>query len=355
MVEALLQEGIETGLHLGGQLFVSRAGEPLVDRAFGNIAADSLMHWFSATKPFAALAIAQLWERGLLSIDDRVVEYLPEFAVHDKGDITLRHVLTHTGGFRSRADLEWGGIAWEEAIARVCAARKERNWPVGRKAAYHIASGWYALGEIVRRLDGRAFADYVREEIFVPLGMADCWIGMPAERYDEYGERMALVYNTESGAAQGQAFREGAVAAARCVPGASGRGPARQLAYFYEALLAGGQRHGHRVASPQTVEALVSRQRTGLFDHTFNHVMDWALGFIVNSSIYGAETVPYGYGLHATPRTYGHSGQQTSVAFADPEWDLAVALIVNGMPGPDKHHRRFFDLLNALYEDLQLT
>ena len=99
---------------------------------------------------------------------------------------------------------------------------------------------------------------------------------------------------------------------------------------------------------------MVSRQRTGLFDHTFKHAMDWSLGFVVNSAIYGAETVPYGYGIHASPRTYGHSGQQTSVAFADPDSDLAVALIVNGMPGPDKHHQRFLHLLNALYEDLQL-
>jgi CubicO group peptidase (beta-lactamase class C family) len=354
-VEALLHEGLETGLHLGGQLYVSRAGQPIVDMAFGNIVPDSLMHWFSASKPFAAMAIAQLWERGLLSLDDRVAEYLPDFSAHDKGDITLRHILTHTGGFRSRVDLEWGGIAWQEAIARVCTARKERHWPVGRKAGYHIASGWYALGEIVRLLDGRDFANYVREEIFLPLGMEDCWIGMPAERYGEYGERMALVYNTESGAAQGQTFREGAKAASRCVPGASGRGPARELAYFYEALLAGGQRQGQRIASPQTVEALVSRQRTGLFDHTFKHLMDWSLGLVVNSAMYGAETVPYGYGQHASPRTYGHSGQQTSTGFADPECDLAVALIVNGMPGADKHHQRFFRLLNALYEDLQLV
>ncbi|MFT5373856.1 MAG: CubicO group peptidase (beta-lactamase class C family) [Candidatus Latescibacterota bacterium] len=353
-VEGLLQEGLEMGLHLGGQLYVSRAGQPVVDWAFGNIAPDSLMHWFSASKPFAAMAIAQLWERGLLSLDDRVVEYLPEFAAHGKEDITLRHVLTHTGGFRSRVDLEWGGIAWEEAIDRVCAARRERQWVAGRKAGYHIASGWYVLGEIVRRLDGRSFTDYVRAEIFEKLAMDDCWIGMPAERYVGYGERMASVYNTESGTAQEQAFREGRVAAAHCVPGASGRGPARQLAYFYEALLAGGQRQGQRIVSPQAVEALVARQRNGLFDHTFKHVMDWGLGFVVNSSIYGAETVPYGYGHHASPRSYGHSGQQTSVAFADPEWELAVALVVNGMPGPDQHHRRFLNIMNALYDDLEL-
>ena len=71
--------------------------------------------------------------------------------------------------------------------------------------------------------------------------------------------------------------------------------------------------------------------------------------------MYGVETVPYGYGRHASWRTYGHSGHQSAVAFADPEAKLAVALIVNGMPGAERHHARFFQVLNALYEDLDLV
>lgn len=352
---ALLQEGVEKGLHPGAQLFVQQGGLPRADVAVGNVAVDSLLHWFSATKPLAAVAVGQLWERGGLSVDDRVSTYIPEFATAEKDDITLRHLLTHTGGFRSRLDLEWGRLSWDEAVAQVCAARKERRWPIGRKAGYHIASSWYILGEIVRRIDGRSFDEYVRQEIFLPLEMNDCWLSVPEDCYREYGMRMASVYTTEGGLIQEQADRSGSLPAARCVPGASGRGPARQLAYLYEAILRGGQAKGKRILSPQTVEAMVARQRTGLYDHTFKHVMDWGLGFVVNSAMYGVDTVPYGYGRHASWRTYGHSGQQSSVAFADPEAELVVALIVNGMPGPDRHHVRFFQVLNALYEDLNLA
>lgn len=352
---ALLQEGVDEGLHPGGQLYVQRAGAVIADLAVGDVGVDSLVHWFSATKPLAAVAIAQLWERGALGIDDCVHLYIPEFAARDKGDITLRHLLTHTGGFRSRIDLELGDLSWEDAVAGVCDARKERGWPLGRKAGYHIASSWYALAEVVRRIDGRPFDCYVSEEIFQPLGMDDCWVAMPEERYRAYGARMAAVYVTARGARQTGVWHVGAAAASRCVPGASGRGPARQLARLYAALLAGGALDGQRILSAQAVEALVARQRTGLYDHTFKHTIDWGLGFVINSAMYGVETVPYGYGRHAGWRTFGHSGQQTAVAFADPEADLVVALIVNGMPGAEKHHKRFIDMLSALYEDMGLV
>jgi len=83
--------------------------------------------------------------------------------------------------------------------------------------------------------------------------------------------------------------------------------------------------------------------------------MDWGLGFILNSSLYGADTVPYSFGRHASPRTFGHGGAQSSVAFADPEHGLAVALLFNGMPGEARHHVRVREVLSALYEDLGLV
>src|SRR5262249_8862710 len=143
---------------------------------------ESLVLWLSSTKPVAAVAIAQLWERGLLDLDDPIARHVPEFASHGKEAITLRHALTHTGGFRL---LQVGRpvASWDELIARIGATRLEPRWVRGEKPGYHLSSSWFVLGEVVRRLDGRAFDDSVRTEIFEPLGMHDCWIGMPVDRY----------------------------------------------------------------------------------------------------------------------------------------------------------------------------
>ncbi|HMO64561.1 MAG TPA: serine hydrolase, partial [Verrucomicrobiota bacterium] len=100
------------------------------------------------------------------------------------------------------------------------------------------------------------------------------------------------------------------------------RGPLAGLARFYQLLLAGGELDSRRLLRSDTVAALTRPQRTGLFDATFRHVVDFGLGFVLNSNAHGADTVPYGYGPSAGTGTFGHSGSQSSCAFADPEHDL---------------------------------
>jgi len=110
-----------------------------------------------------------------------------------------------------------------------------------------------------------------------------------------------------------------------------------------------------RVLKNQTAEAMTARHRSGMYDHSFAHVIDWGLGFIINSNQYGAETVPYGYGSHASPRTFGHSGWQTSSAFCDPEHGLVVAWVCNGTPGEKQHQERQRAINTAIYEDLRIA
>ena len=62
-----------------------------------------------------------------------------------------------------------------------------------------------------------------------------------------------------------------------------------------------------------------------MYDITFRHIIDWGLGFLLNSNQYGPDTLPYGYGPHASYRTFGHNGHQSATAFADPERQLVVA------------------------------
>ena len=83
--------------------------------------------------------------------------------------------------------------------------------------------------------------------------------------------------------------------------------------------------------------------------------MDWGLGIIIDSNRYGDDTVPYGYGRSSSPRTFGHGGSQSSIAFADPDCRLVVAAVFNGMPGEAKHDARMRAVLAALYEDLGLA
>src|SRR5260370_10494136 len=101
----VIESGIERGLHIGAQLYVSQNGKRIADLAFGlshegvAMTPDTIMLWMSSTKPITVVAIAQMWERGKIALDDRVAKYIPEFGARGKKSITIRHVLTHTGGF----------------------------------------------------------------------------------------------------------------------------------------------------------------------------------------------------------------------------------------------------------------
>lgn len=331
--------------HVGAQLYVSLRGEPVIDDAVGDareggprLTTDHLMLWFSSTKPLTAVAIGQLWERGLLDLDHPVVRFMPEFGRHGKEVVTIRHVLTHTGGFRKVP----GAIRfqpWEDQVRAVCEA--ELEWRPGAMAGYHPSSGWVALGEIVRRIDGRRIDDYVRREVCEPLGMKDTWLGIPAERQAELDDRIAHVYPRHDEAQYQVGAWNSSKGVAMISPGGSGRGPARDLGRFYECLLRGGE----PVLRPQTVEALTASHRVGRFDHTFRLPVPWGLGFVK----YGLrERAPIG-----SQRSFGHGGHSSSIGWADPETGLVVACVTNGLPGAVDNEKRMLAVFAAIFDACQ--
>jgi CubicO group peptidase (beta-lactamase class C family) len=350
---ALLRRGIDDGFHLGAQLAVSLAGQPVADIAVGEarrgvaMTADTLLPWFSGTKALTAVALAQQWERGEVQLDDPVSAHIPEFAAEGKVRVTVRHLLTHTAGLRNDVlvGTETEGMSWEDSLATVCSAPLKEGWVPGRRAAYHPKGGFLVLAEIVRLVDGRPFAEYVRDEVFRPLQLADSFMVLPAERAAQYGDRVGVMHAMGP---EGARPLEGPPVEAR--PSSSAMGPAHDLLRLYEVLLGGGR----PVLSPQAVEAMTARHRTGLMDETFGAVIDWGLGLMVNSWQYRERPAPYGYGDRASPRAFGHGGSQSSIAFADPEHGLAVVLLTNGMAGEKGNHRRTQPVLTAVYEDLGL-
>ena len=356
----VIHAGTAEKLHIGAQLHVMLDGRTVADLALGEsrpgvpMEPDTVMLWLSCTKAVVAVAIARLWERGRLALDDSVARYIPEFAQNDKAKITIRHILTHTSGFRSAAT-GWPKASNQKIIERLCAARIEPGWILGKTAGYHVFTSWFILGELIRRLDGRPCEDYIRDEIFEPLGMHSSWLALTPEQYAALGPRLGIMQNTEGGKRElpEPLNLDTLEACTNCRPSGSGHGPIRELARFYQMMLNHGTLDGRTLLSPQTVEALVARHRTGVYDRSFEHVLDWGLGIMVNSYMYGPET-PYQYGAYASPRTFGHGGYQSSVGCADPENKLVVAAVFNGCPGEVKHQQRINALFAAIYEDLQL-
>jgi CubicO group peptidase (beta-lactamase class C family) len=355
---AVVEEGLAEGLHVGAQVYVSVWGETRLDAAFGvarpatadapaiAMTPQTIALWLSSGKPLTAVAIAQLWERGKLDLDDAVARFIPEFSQNGKGGITIRHILTHTAPLRL-ADTGWPDATWEQMIQRICATRPEPRWVNGQTAGYSANITWYLLGEIVQRLGEQTLADYLHDRVFLPCGMENTLIAMSPDEQAANATRMAIMQVTEKGPPHAYSTEsEKAISLPR--PSSCVRGPARELGKFYEGML----RRGKGILSPQAVEAMTSRHRVNTLDKTFGAVIDWGLGFMVNSLIYGKEDTPYQFGPYASPRTFGHSGNQSSVGFADPENGVVAAVVFNGMAGEARHQARMRTTLMSIYEDL---
>ena len=331
----------------GAQLYVRHRQSVIADTAFGLAAPgramtpDTITLWMSAGKPLAAIAVMQLIDRNGLQLDTAVASLLPAFAVGGKSEITIRHLLTHTAGFRGPLN-NFAAGDWPSLVARACALNIEPGWVPGDKAGYHVASSWFVLGEIVRVVSGQPFERYVRERVFGPVGAARSTVGLNDEEVAALGFEMADVLPDFPGN-HGDAITV-------CRPGANARGPVRELAFVYESLLD----HDGRLLKPATSRAMIARQRLGMFDHTFKQTVDWGFGLKLDSKRYG-QVDQYGYGPYASDAAFGHSGNQVGCAFADPEYDLVVAWMTNVMPGEPAHQRRQDAVNAAIYRDLRLA
>ena len=139
-------------------------------------------HWASCTKSLTGIAIMQLRDRGLLSLDDPLIKYIPELAaVHDAfgpvGDVTIRHVMAHSGGFRDATwpwhddDKAWQPFEptqWSQIVAML--PYTEVAFKPGSRFSYSNL-GVVFLGEIIERLSGDPYAVYMEKNVLRPLGM----------------------------------------------------------------------------------------------------------------------------------------------------------------------------------------
>lgn len=166
-----------------GNVLVARDGNVVFEKSYGwaNLelkvphTGASRFRIGSVTKQFTAAAILLLEEKGKLRVDDPVARYISEAPAAWK-EVTLFHLLTHTSGIRSFTDLP-GYASWkllpegpEQTFGHI------RDLPLeftpGEQHKYSN-SGYVLLGWIIERVSGQRYGEFLRENIFAPLGMND--------------------------------------------------------------------------------------------------------------------------------------------------------------------------------------
>jgi CubicO group peptidase (beta-lactamase class C family) len=323
------------------QLCVLRGDRVLVDRAV-NCRSDALFWIFSASKPYVAVLVHQLAERGRLDLDDPVAAHWPEFGQAGKARITVRQVLAHRSGLPTAGRLVGDAIAitdWRLSVRRI--ERAAPRTEPGAVPAYSPLAYGFVLGELVARITGRPVADVLRTELLEPIGLVDTHLGLPAGHWRRHvplrigiPDRRARAVGPVVAAAMNQRTFRRAV-----VPAAGISATARDVALFYRAML--DARAGARpdVLGAAAMARALEPSTDGDTDRTNRIPIRWGLGFQLGGPRPGSGwTSPMG--SRSGPHTFGHNGSNCCIAWADPERDLVYAYLTNRLGGraADKAH-----------------
>jgi len=269
------------------------------------LTADALFRIASMTKAITSTAAMQLVEQGRFGLDDPVEKYLPAFArlqVFESFDgatgayrlrpatriVTVRHLMTHTSGL---------GYGFTSTTVRDFKPRAGEDYPVGplvfepgERWLYGTSTDW--LGKLVEAVSGRPLDEYFRRRILEPLGMADTFYNVPADK-------QARLVATHHRRADGTIVKEATQPAPFINPIIGGGGlssTAGDYIRFVRMILNDGQLDGVRILKADTVEAMSRNQigaigvpalKTALPERSddFSFVADgrdkWGLGFLI--------------------------------------------------------------------------
>jgi CubicO group peptidase (beta-lactamase class C family) len=309
VIDRLVREGIRAGGYPGASVFIGRQGAAVWRKGFGTLTwgfespevstEATIYDLASLTKVVATTTAAMvLYDEGRLSLDAKVVHYLPEFVGRWKGDVTIRHLLTHRSGLPAGRDLS--RAARTPAQAREAVLTTKLRYRPGRAYIYSDL-GPDVLGFVVEAIAGMPLDAFVRERVFAPLGMNDTFFAPP----DSVRSRIAPTIG------QGLVHDENAQALGGIAGHAGLFGTADDLAVFAQMMLNGGIYDGRRIVNESTVRLFTQRSAGSR-----------ALGWEMAEGRHGA-------GQYLSPSAYGHVGFTGTSLWIDPQRDLFVILLTN--------------------------
>jgi uncharacterized protein YbbC (DUF1343 family)/CubicO group peptidase (beta-lactamase class C family) len=303
----------------GAVVLIGRGDRVVYEKAIGRRAVepspepmtlDTIFDVASLTKVIATTtSVMKLVEDGRVRLSDRVSTFIPGFERHNKADITVRHLMTHTSGLRPDLDLgePWTGYdkAIELAIDEVPTA------PAGERFVYSDIN-YFLLGDIVKRVSGLPLDRFAKTHIFEPLGMNDTGFLPPASlraRIAPTEKCTPFGWPCEGPDTQ---WLRGVVhdPTARRMGGVAGHAglfsTAADLSIFARMLLNGGTYNGTRILSPLTV-AKMTTPASAPGDPNVR-----GLGWDIDSSFSSnrGELLPLG--------SYGHTGFTGTSLWIDP-------------------------------------
>ena len=334
----------ESGQELGASLAVTVDGEFALDLWGGWADEERTQRWqrdtitnvFSTTKTMIALAALVLVERGQLDLDAPVARYWPEFAAAGKSGVLVRQILSHTSGVSGweRPMTTEDMYDWDKCVTLLAA--QEPWWTPGTASGYHALTMGFLVGEVVRRITGRAFGRFFAEEIAGPLG-ADFHIGLarsefarvsnvvpwPPQPVDSTMDPQSVAFKTAAHTVLkdlrdvwSDAWRQADF------PSGNGHGNARSVARLQSVVANGGEVGGVRLLSPSTIARIFEVQADGV-DLVIGAPLKMGIGYTLPQR----ETLPF----IPDGRICLWGGAGGSIVIVDVDRRMTLAYVMNKM------------------------
>lgn len=361
-VRAAFEKNFAEHGELGAAVAVYHKGELVVDLWGGLRDRERRLPWekdtiacmMSVAKGVSALCIAQLVERKLLTLDDPVARYWPEFAAEGKGGITIRQALSHLACIPATDLAEEGDYYSHEKMVSAI-ERQKPLWPIGTVQVYHSSTLGTIAGEILRRVTGETIGQYIRKNIQEPLG-ADYFIGLTEA---EQARCATMVRSAGNSVNAAKAMPPDTIEARiwkalpadetynspawrGCeIPSVNGHGTARGVARIYGALAEGGDLDCVHLVDMKALAPFREEQLPSPLPAVPQRLR-MAVGFMLNT--------PPARGIGPHLESFGHSGAGGSQGFCDPIENIGFAYCTNLMQNGPETGIRATSLIDAVFE-----
>ena len=342
-VYGLLAQAVDGDKLMGAAVQVSRSGVALKPRSFGRRALDpggppvepgTIFLVASVTKPITVAAAMALVEHGKLCLGDRVCDFVPEFSQKGKEGVRVRHLMTHTSGLVDMLPdnllLRSRKAPLKAFIQRIC--EEKLLFPPGTHVSYQ-SMGIAMLGEIVERIEGVPLPEFMRREMFEPLGLADISLGVQ----EALVERVSDVNISGSKHRfESPNFREWDLNSAYwrnfAAPWGGMFATVEDMTVLCQMFLNHGRIGDVCVLSPATARAMTGDQTSRMPDlpGRVKLAERWGFGWRIVSP-----SSTSWFGDLVSDDTYGHIGSTGTMVWMDPEYGLACVLFTNDVVGAD--------------------
>jgi len=370
-VRQAFADGFSAGDELGAAFSAHLEGRKVVDIWGGRLRpgdptpydADTLQMVYSVTKGLTAVCLHMLVDRGLIDLDEPVVNWWPEFAQAGKQDVPVRWLLSHQVGLPTIDQrLTPAQMLAGDPVADALAAQAP-YWEPGTGYGYHALTFGWLVGEVFRRVEGRRVGRFLAEEIASPLGL-DMWIGLPPELVGRVaplnfdGPDMIEAPGVDQNSLMVRAGTlNGSVGAlphwvndpatfVAEIPAGNGITNARSLSRLYAAVIGPVEGGPDRaLLSPSRIEAARRRLTSGpdLVFASGGVPVEIAIG--EGFWVHGGDVFPFG-----GPQSFGHPGTSGALGFADPEHGIACGYVTNTTSGAAGADPRSTRLVRAVYD-----